>query len=476
MAGVATDHNGADHPHPFVRIITINWNSGELTTRCVQSLLDTEYPKDRFEIVVVDNGSTDGSLDSIRTTFGGHRGSPVLRILENGLNLGFAEGCNRAMRDRDGISFVALVNNDTEVEVDWLGHLVKGLNDNPDAGAASACLVLAPSFVEFNLEVSRGAVSVMAVEVDGVDSIRRCVYAGGQEIGDPTWPLDTVHVSTGIDVIQVPARQRAQTVRITLRSVDCSGPNVLWRNLARGRAGAEVSLLYEGERVEPEVNGELNVMTFEVELTEHRRELLNGLGTGMNPDCEGFDIGFGQPVESVADLEPALGFCGGGVLLRSTAIDQVGLFDPRFFAYYEDSDLSWRMRRAGWKIIAVPQARIHHAFGAAGGSRAPWFFFLNYRNWMLTVISNGDFDEIRHVLCVARQRAWNGLRGSVLSPLKHRERPSWRLTRAWILVFLGVLAATPRRLVVRWFPQRSASIIGRKATASVRSRFAKLPD
>lgn len=138
---MATDHNGADHPHPFVRIITINWNSGELTTRCVQSLLDTEYPKDRFEIVVVDNGSTDGSLDSIRTTFGGHRGSPVLRILENGLNLGFAEGCNRAMRDHDGISFVALVNNDTEVEVDWLGHLVKGLNDNPDAGAASACLV-----------------------------------------------------------------------------------------------------------------------------------------------------------------------------------------------------------------------------------------------------------------------------------------------------------------------------------------------
>ena len=65
----------------------------------------------------MDNGSIDGSLEQILDGFAD------LRIIENGRNLGFAEGCNRAMRDRVGVDHIALVNNDARVEPGWLRPL-----------------------------------------------------------------------------------------------------------------------------------------------------------------------------------------------------------------------------------------------------------------------------------------------------------------------------------------------------------------
>ena len=72
--------------NPKVSIITINWNGKEDTAECVNSLLELEYPN--YEIVVVDNGSTDGSAESFKKTF------PDITLIENKENLGYALGFN----------------------------------------------------------------------------------------------------------------------------------------------------------------------------------------------------------------------------------------------------------------------------------------------------------------------------------------------------------------------------------------------
>ena len=81
------------------------------------------------------------------------------------------------------------------------------------------------------------------------------------------------------------------------------------------------------------------------------------------------------------------GVSGSCMLIRRVVIEQVGYFDERFFAYQEDADYCFRTKKAGWKIIYLPQAQIIH-FGGQGGSRVQPFrsiyewhrsYFLYYR-------------------------------------------------------------------------------------------------
>jgi len=99
-----------------VTIVIPHFNGEEILRRCIISLQETEY-KD-FCIVVVDNGSTDRSVDMVRSSF------PDVVILENHRNMGFAAGCNTGIRFSSS-PFVVLLNNDTEVTPGWLGPLLE---------------------------------------------------------------------------------------------------------------------------------------------------------------------------------------------------------------------------------------------------------------------------------------------------------------------------------------------------------------
>lgn len=102
-----------------VAIIVLNWNGGKDTLECLESLKKLDYPD--YEIVVVDNGSTDGSPQLIKKRF------PEIILIENEKNLGFAEGNNVGIRFalEKGAKYIFLLNNDTIVDEDILGHLIR---------------------------------------------------------------------------------------------------------------------------------------------------------------------------------------------------------------------------------------------------------------------------------------------------------------------------------------------------------------
>src|SRR5712691_1075109 len=75
---------------PSVTVIVLNWNGRDDTLACIGSLAGMDYPN--FAVIVVDNGSTDGSVTALRHRF------PHLEIVETGRNLGFAGGNNVGMR------------------------------------------------------------------------------------------------------------------------------------------------------------------------------------------------------------------------------------------------------------------------------------------------------------------------------------------------------------------------------------------
>lgn len=104
---------------PFVCFSILNWNQQELTSECLESLAQLDYPS--YEVIVVDNGSREDEAAAIRSLF------PDVTALENETNLGFAEGNNVGIRRalELGADYVLLLNNDTTVNPQMLKELIQ---------------------------------------------------------------------------------------------------------------------------------------------------------------------------------------------------------------------------------------------------------------------------------------------------------------------------------------------------------------
>lgn len=106
---------------PRVNIIVLTWNQCAVTLECLESLRDQDYPN--VEVTLVDNGSADESVRTIRSQF------PEVTIIENGENLGFAEGNNVGLRRAlaGDAEYIMLLNNDTVVAPRMIGDLVAAM-------------------------------------------------------------------------------------------------------------------------------------------------------------------------------------------------------------------------------------------------------------------------------------------------------------------------------------------------------------
>lgn len=113
-------------------VIIPNWNGQELLGPCLQSLYRQEF--DDFQTILVDNGSTDGSVGFVRENF------PQVTIISFPENRGFSAAVNAGIRASEG-RYVGLLNNDTEVDSLWLRELVAALDANPQLGSVASKLL-----------------------------------------------------------------------------------------------------------------------------------------------------------------------------------------------------------------------------------------------------------------------------------------------------------------------------------------------
>ncbi|MCA8948689.1 MAG: glycosyltransferase family 2 protein [Planctomycetes bacterium] len=118
---------------PVLSVVVLSWNTQALTLACLRALF-AESPRHAREVIVVDNGSADGSPDAIASAF------PQVALLRNAENRLYAAGNNQGAAIAKG-EFVCTLNSDTEVRPGALDRLVDFLRENPDHGAAAPKLV-----------------------------------------------------------------------------------------------------------------------------------------------------------------------------------------------------------------------------------------------------------------------------------------------------------------------------------------------
>jgi GT2 family glycosyltransferase len=407
------------------RIVMLNHNGGRVSLETVSCL--RRSGRAASDVVLVDNGSTDGSADAIRHRF------PDVRVIEAGANLGFAGGNNLALRELDGVDYVALLNNDAFVEPGWLEPLVEALKADPGLGAACPKILFEPRFVELRLQSpafvpGRGdprtlGVRVSGVEVDGVDRFDDAHFADGF-YGEERGPGEEArfHWSRGAATLRVPIGSVARIRLATER------PKQVRLGATSGDVDAKPHWV-------------------EVALDGPRVDVIQNAGSVLIAGGYAGDRGFMEVDRGQCD-EPAdvFAWCGCAVLLRREYLEDVGLLDERLFLYYEDIDLSWRGQLRGWRYRYVPQSVVRHLHATSSGEGSELFQYYVERNRLLVHLKNAPAAyAVRALADWALPTARFAVRDTV-SPLLHGRRPQLGLVRRRLRALGGFVRLAPAML------------------------------
>ena len=451
---------------PLVRVVVINFDGGQLTIDCLDSLLASDWPADRLEIVLVDNGSLDDVLD--RLTADERYAS--IRVLEPLANLGFAGGCNLGMALTGDHDYVALVNNDATVDPGWLRAMVPAIEQAPEIGAVAAKMLFAWRYhgIEFDVpdashlvagEHRMLGVRVSGVRLDGERVDDRLAFDEGFHTAEPPVAADAEEIarwSSAKGALRIAADpEAASPPRAISVRLSCLEPRVVTvRSTSVDGPGEDVTVTVHRDPV-----------WVDVAIPPGPFDVINNVGSNLFADGYGGDRGFLE-IDTGQYEEPAdvFAWCGGAVLLRRAYLDDVGLFDERLFLYYEDTDLSWHGRLRGWRYVYEPGAVVRHHHAQSSGAGSPFFRYQTERNRLLVLAKNAPprlawrsgLGEIRRFVgSVVRHYAIRPL--TLRLPVRAEVAHRWMVCRGYLQLLPGMVAdrwsmkpKVSRRSLMEW--------------------------
>ncbi len=126
-------------------------------------------------------------------------------------------------------------------------------------------------------------------------------------------------------------------------------------------------------------------------LVQDDSNLIDSAGDGYAKILRGFKIGEGKVANNFAEQKYVFGACAGAALYRREMLEQIGFLDTDFFLLYEDTDLNFRAQLAGWKVLYVPTAVVHHKVRSSIGVMSDTAVYYSLRNSELVRIKNVSF-------------------------------------------------------------------------------------
>lgn len=147
--------------------------------------------------------------------------------------------------------------------------------------------------------------------------------------------------------------------------------------------------------------------------------LVNSTGNLVDRSGNGYDRDWLVPADRLAAPPEVFGLCGGACAIRRNVWEQLGGFREDLFMYYEDTDLSWRMREAGYRVEFVADAVVCHEHAASSGEHSPMFVRVNTRNRILVAAEHAPWQVTTRALARTTVRAARaGFRGPVAQGLR----------------------------------------------------------
>ncbi len=328
-----------------------------------------QRPKD-VEIVVADNGSTDGSVTWLKENY------PQIRLILFDKNYGFTGGYNRALEQVEAEYFL-LLNSDVRVSPGWLDSLVDFMDNTPDAGICMPKILKEP--LPHGVKLSR---AVRFKEF-------LLVHAG---LGKSTASSASSCAGAGKKPLSAGVEKEAEENQLS----------------AGVGEGARVNQL----SAEVGKSARVNQLSAGVGKDARDNQLSTGVGDGTTPQsaperfeyagaCGGFMDRFGYPFcrgRVLSELEEDNGqydtpmevfwASGAAFFIRSSVWRTLDGFDSRFFAHMEEIDLCWRAKLMGYEIWVVPVSKVYHVGGGTLPNESPFKLYLNYRNNLLMLHKN----------------------------------------------------------------------------------------
>ncbi len=381
------------------RVVLVNYNGGQLLERAVRSAATAQWPG-LIDIVIVDNDSSDDSLEAVRSI-------PNVSVIETGTNAGFAAN-NLGFADLLGEPFaldlpepdvVALLNPDAFLRPDALRRLAGALNTETKVGAASPLILFDRPFLECAIETSDKHLVIDRVESAGTDISAQChgVYGAERLPGadGPVW------LCPNSSLLRVPISTANE--RITFHVGHGTG-------------------VIDGVALDD--NGSARIDA----LMRRSYRIVQNAGISVDEWGTGHNRGFAKRVDEPRGA-PAPLWCGAAVVFHADYLRQVGGFDERYFLYYEDVDLGLRGLDAGWSTAHVPEAIVEHRHSDRSVQGTELVEVLQHRNRLLTQVRHGSTTDVAKTFARAAATPVSLALSAVRTPNERSERlrlAKWR--------------------------------------------------
>ncbi|MGB9696167.1 MAG: glycosyltransferase family 2 protein [Ignavibacteria bacterium] len=173
----------------MISVIILNYNGRMLLQTCLDSVLQQTYRD--FEIIVLDNGSSDGSYEFLKANYSN---IPNVTVIYSKKNLGFAGGNNYALNFAQG-EYVVLLNNDTIVDINWLKELYNAITTLPNAGIVQSLVItegIPEEYYSQNGTLNLFGNNIMKIFNIGTNGIGEILQANGCSLIFPKKIISTV--------------------------------------------------------------------------------------------------------------------------------------------------------------------------------------------------------------------------------------------------------------------------------------------
>jgi len=429
-------------------VVVVNWNGERLLRACLDALA-RQQSSAPFDTWVVDNASSDGSIALLEREY------PKVRLLRNEANLGFAGGNNTALRQVT-TPFAVLLNNDATPDPHWLERLLAPF-DRPGSerlGAVTSKVVFQPAFLPLTLETA-------GFSPGGGDSreLGLRLLGIGVEGVDVTEHVLMERLSYGVENgLEGRYRWLRPSGQLLVPLPDQHpGPYEVSLRIA-GETRKPVTVSWTGGSAELTVDERPAEHLVEVPPGAAAVDVVNNVGSIVTVAGYGADRGFQEVDNGQYDqAQEVFALCGCAVAFRTEAGREVDWFDDDFFLYYEDTDLSWRLRAAGWTIAYEPTAVVRHVHSASTIEWSPTFMFHTTRNRLLMLVKNSSADRARREYAGFLRQTLPLLR-PVVGAVRRGRRPVLGQLRMHLRVLRSLLALTPAALRRRRAIRRSAVV------------------